>query len=50
MIKMRISIQRGQDVCLTLYMVNLIENSLLFIEALMTITIISPMRFYAHAC
>ena len=36
--------------CLALYIVNLIENSLLFIEALMTITIISPMRFYVHVC
>ena len=46
MIKMRISVQRGRDMCLALYMVNLIENSLLFIEALITITIILPMRFY----
>ena len=31
---------------LALYMVNLTENSLLFIEALITFTIILPMRFY----
>ena len=46
MIKMRISVQRGRDMGLALYMVNLTENSLLFIEALITFTIILPMRFY----